>query len=114
MSKYERLRKELLTKGRGRLKAFGHSMVPLLKDGSLLTIEKRSDYHVNDIVFCKVHGRYFDAHKVTKKNMSRGWLISNNHGFDNGWTKTIFGKVVMAEKDSKVIYESQETTPRKD
>jgi hypothetical protein len=27
----------------------------------------------------------------------QGYLISNNHGWDNGWTRTIFGRVVKAE-----------------
>jgi hypothetical protein len=35
----------------------------------------------------------------------KGFLIANNHGFENGWTKTIFGKVVRGEYQGRVIYE---------
>lgn len=30
-------------------------------------------------------------------------MISNNHGFDNGWTKTIFGKAIQADYATKTI-----------
>ena len=36
-------------------------------------------------------------HLITAKNKERGYLISNNHGHDNGWTHRIFGKVVRIE-----------------
>jgi hypothetical protein len=29
-------------------------------------------------------------------------MIANNHGFENGWTKTIFGKVVHAEFNGEI------------
>ena len=32
----------------------------------------------------------------------RGYLIANNKGFENGWTKTIYGKVVRAEYENEV------------
>jgi hypothetical protein len=48
-------------------------------------------------VFCKVRGRYIDAHLITAVHPKRGWLISNNHGHDNGWTKTIYGRVTKIE-----------------
>ena len=98
MNKYERLKKELEDVGSGRMKAFGDSMTPILKSGSTLTFQKFESYDVGDIVFCKVRGRYIDAHKVTKKDSNKGYLISNNHGHDNGWTKIIYGKVIKIEK----------------
>ena len=104
MNKYERLKGELETAGTGKLKAFGNSMLPLLKSGSLLTFEKAPDYETGDIVFCKVRGRYIDAHKIVKKDANKGFLIANNHGFENGWTKIIYGKVVLGEYQNSVIY----------
>lgn len=104
MNKYERLKTELQAAGTGRMKAFGSSMLPILKSGSLLTFEKATEYEIGDIVFCKVRGRYIDAHKIVKKDTNRGFLIANNHGFENGWTKIIFGRVVTGEFDNRIIY----------
>lgn len=106
-NKHLRLQNELATIGRGQMKSTGNSMTPILKSGVLLTFEKRDDYNVDDIVFCKVEGRFIDAHKVTGKDKTRGWLISNNHGWDNGWTKNIFGKVIEAEYKKNIIYTSK-------
>ncbi|MFN8578433.1 MAG: S24 family peptidase [Candidatus Sericytochromatia bacterium] len=83
-SKYLRLIEELNSNGQGRMKAFGNSMLPILKSGSLLTFKKFEEYQINDIVFCKVKGRYIDAHKIIKTDKSKGYLIANNHGFENG------------------------------
>lgn len=44
------------------------------------------------IVFCKVKGRYY-THLVKAKG-DRGVLIGNNHGRINGWTKSVFGKIL--------------------
>lgn len=96
-SKYLRLIEELQQKGEGKMKAFGNSMLPILKSGSLLTFQKFDNYEINDIVFCKVRGRYIDAHKIIKKDNNKGYLIANNHGFENGWTKMIYGKVIKVE-----------------
>ncbi len=104
MNKYERLKNDLEAAGTGKLKAFGNSMLPLLKNGSLLTFERSGNYDIGDIVFCKVKGRYIDAHKIVKKDSNKGFLIANNHGFENGWTKIIYGKVVLGEFQNKVIY----------
>lgn len=88
---------DLETCGRGRMTCFGHSMMPILKSGSTLTFERREDYDVGDIVFSKVRGRFIDAHKIVKRHPQRGWLIANNHGHLNGWTRQIYGKAVEAE-----------------
>ena len=102
MNKYEKLKQDLEFTGKGQMKAFGNSMMPILKSGSLLMFEVSDNgiYHVDDIVFCKVKGRYIDAHKIIKvKPLPRGkigfeYLIANNHGHENGWTKQVYGKVV--------------------
>jgi SOS-response transcriptional repressor LexA len=97
MNKFERLKTELEAVGNGKMKAFGNSMLPILKSGSLLTFTKTSEYQIGDIVFCKVKGRYIDAHKIVKIDPNKGYLIANNHGFENGWTKIIYGKVIATE-----------------
>lgn len=80
------------------MKCFGHSMTPIIKSGSTITFHVFDIYEIGDIVFCKVKGRYIEAHKITKTDTNKGYMISNNHGFDNGWTKTIYGKVVEIEQ----------------
>lgn len=93
MNGYERLIHELETAGEGRKKVFGQSMKPIIESGSMLTFTRCDSYSIGDIVFCKVKGRYIDAHKITKTDSQKGYMIANNHGFENGWTHTIFGKV---------------------
>lgn len=72
----------------------GNSMIPLIKSGQKHILEptKIEDVKVGDIVFCKVKGSYF-THLVTAKNDKKGVQISNNHGYINGWTKQVWGKV---------------------
>lgn len=68
-------------------------MRPIIESGSVLTFTTSEDYEVGDIVFAKVGGRFIDAHKITKKAADGRFMISNNHGWDNGWTRTIYGRV---------------------
>jgi hypothetical protein len=97
MNKYERLIKELEENGTGKMKCFGNSMTPILHSGGLMTFEKRTTYEMGDMVFCKVKGRYIDCHLIIQKNDKRGYLIANNHGYQNGWTRIIYGKAVKEE-----------------
>ncbi len=103
MNKYERLKKELEELGEGKMKCFGNYMTPILESGSLLTFKKQETYAIGDIVFCKnPKGRgYIDAHKITKIDAQGRYMIANNHNFENGWTKTIFGKMVSFEGPNK-------------
>lgn len=94
MNKYNRLIGELESGKTGEMKCFGNSMTPIIKSGSLLTFESKSEYEIGDIVFTKIKGRFIDAHKIIKKDPIRGYLIANNHGYENGWTKKIYGKVI--------------------
>jgi len=105
MNKFERLKADLALSATGKMKAFGSSMLPILKSGTLLTFETAADYEIGDIVFCKVKGRYIDAHKVIKKDNNKGYLIANNHGWENGWTKVIYGRVVTGEYQNRVIFQ---------
>lgn len=105
MNKYERLKEALDRDGTGTMTVFGNSMLPILKSGSKLTYETAREYEVGDIVFCKVNGRYIDAHKIIKVGGNRDgsvtYLIANNKGYENGWTSTIYGKVTAASYRGK-------------
>ena len=90
------LMKSLEETGSGKMKCFGNSMKPILTNPSVCTYERREQYGVGDIVFCKVKGRYIDAHIIVQKSDERGYLIANNHGHQNGWTRKIFGKVISS------------------
>lgn len=94
MSKYQHLIDSLAKNGRGEMKCFGSSMKPILPNPSLCRYQKLADYDVGDIVFCKVRGRYIDAHKIVQKAADGSYLIANNHGHENGWTRQVYGKVV--------------------
>jgi len=100
--KYVKALSELAKNGTAVMRVFGNSMTPIICSGSTLTFQRCDEgYEKGDIVFCKVNGRYIDAHKVTSINDKRGYLISNNHGHDNGWTHRIFGKVVKIDNSTK-------------
>lgn len=78
----------------------GQSMTGKIDSGQLVTFEPVSNIKtlkVGDIVMCKVKGRLIDAHLVTKKRADGAVMISNNHGHDNGWTKTVYGRVIKIE-----------------
>lgn len=104
MNKYEILKQQLETEGTGKMKVFGQSMKPRIESGALLTFVKQDDYEIGDVVFSKVKGRYIDAHMITKIDQGR-FMIANNHGYENGWTKTIYGKAVRAEYTNKPTVE---------
>ena len=72
----------------------GNSMLPLIESGQHfeLTPHTLEECQVGDIVHCKVKRHYY-THLVTAINEKLGVQISNNHGFTNGWTKKVFGKV---------------------
>ena len=77
----------------------GNSMIPLIKSGQdhrLAPIDPE-DVSIGDIVYCKVKGRYF-THLVHAIDRKKGWLIGNNHGYMNGWTRSIYGKVTEVIK----------------
>ncbi len=97
MTKYDILKKALEEVGRGEMKAFGNSMLPLIESGSLLTFERRKTYGAGDIVLSRVRGRWIDAHKIIASDPRRGFLIANNRGHQNGWTRQVFGKVIRAD-----------------
>jgi len=97
MNKYYRCMEELRNSGISKMTAFGTSMMPMIKSGSTLTFQKCPEYEVNDVVFCKVRGRFIDAHKIIAKNKDKGYEIANNRGHVNGWTHTVYGRVIKIE-----------------
>lgn len=75
----------------------GNSMVPLIHSNQehvLAPVASWEDIEVDDIVYCRLSGGRHYTHKVTAKDPKRGLQISNNKGHVNGWTKTIYGKVI--------------------
>lgn len=99
MNKYEVAKKSLEDTGVASMKCYGNSMLPILSNPSICFYKRQDEYNIGDIVFCKVYGRYIDAHLVTKKQMigdKMKYLISNNHGYDNGWTSQIYGRVIKS------------------
>lgn len=71
----------------------GNSMAPRIKSKQEVTVRKYTEHsesiEVGDVVLCKVQGRVF-LHLVTAINGDR-FQISNNRGYVNGWTSTIYG-----------------------
>lgn len=75
-------------------KPHGNSMTPLINSGQRIVISPcdLSDIEVGDAVLAKVKGTFY-IHKVTRVSMDGRFMISNNHGHDNGWTRQVYGKV---------------------
>ena len=73
----------------------GNSMLPLLKSKQAVRLQPTTweDCEIGDIVYCSVRGNCF-THLVKGKNSKRGLQIGNNHGRINGWTKSVYGKVI--------------------
>jgi SOS-response transcriptional repressor LexA len=93
--KYKALKESLAQSGRGQMKVFGHSMEPIIASGTMLEFVVKDEYEVGDVVFCKVRGRYIDAHKIVKKAQQKRYLIANNKGHENGWTNQVYAAVVL-------------------
>lgn len=72
-------------------------MLPKLKSGVLVTVEPctANDVVIGDIVFAKVKGTYY-LHYVKAINDGRV-LIGNARGHLNGWTRSVYGKVIDAD-----------------
>lgn len=76
----------------------GNSMTPIIKSKQLVTIEpcKLEDLKQGDVTYCKVRGNYY-LHLVRKVGDDGRVLIGNNHGHDNGWTRSVYGKLTSVE-----------------
>jgi hypothetical protein len=73
----------------------GNSMLPLIKSGQKhkLKLCTWEECEIKDIVYAKCNGKFY-THLVYAKNDVKGVQIGNNKGFINGWTKTVYGKVI--------------------
>lgn len=61
-------------------------MTPILKSGQpviCVPVTKETELKKNDIVFCKVKGKYY-LHKISSIKNGVSYQISNNHGHVNG------------------------------
>lgn len=98
--RYERAMANLAAGQDHTMRVFGNSMTPIIKSKSKLTFRATNDYQIGDVVFCKVKGRHIDAHKITKIDAQGRFMISNNKGHENGWTTTIYGRVIAVNQES--------------
>jgi hypothetical protein len=73
----------------------GNSILPLIASGQEHVLQPCTweDCIVGDIVYCKVHGKFY-THLVKAKDDQQGCQIGNNKGNINGWTKSVYGKVI--------------------
>lgn len=73
----------------------GNSMVPLIKSGQEHVVAPATweTVNVGDAVYAKVKGNFY-THLVKAKDEQKGCLIGNNKGGINGWTKSVYGKVI--------------------
>ena len=79
------------------IKPHGGSMKGKVESGSTVTVEPIApeDVQVGDIVLCKVKGNQY-LHLVKAIEGTR-FLIGNNKGRTNGWTRAVFGKAIKIE-----------------
>ena len=71
----------------------GNSMAGKVESGELVHLKPISEpLEIGDIVLCRVKGR--DYLHLVKAIQGNRYLIGNNRGGVNGWTGTIFGKLV--------------------
>jgi SOS-response transcriptional repressor LexA len=73
-------------------------MTGKVNDGDLVTLAPcpAEQLEVGDIVLARVNGKHY-LHLVKAKDGGR-FLIGNNKGGTNGWTRTIYGKAVQVER----------------
>lgn len=93
----DRAIKELQEGNSTTIKPRGNSMQGKIESGAAVTVEpiKLDEIQVDDIVLCKVKGNQY-LHLVKAIDNGR-FLIGNNKGRINGWTRSIYGKVTKVE-----------------
>lgn len=70
-----------------------------IESGQLVTVEPVSDLAAlaeGEIVLCSVNGGQF-LHIIKGRRGNGQFLIGNNRGGTNGWTSSIYGRVVAVE-----------------
>jgi len=96
--------KALETQQTVQFRPHGNSMVPLIRSGELVTVEKFDNTYKaweklkrGDIVLCKVNGKQYLHLVLSVDNDKHRAQIGNNKGRVNGWTHNIYGKLVKVE-----------------
>ena len=102
MNQKQRAIADLRAGNNTKFKGHGNSMNPRIPSGSMVTLEPvaLADIEVEDAVLCKVKGSIF-VHKVSALKggpENREVQISNLRGHVNGWTTTVYGRVIHVEK----------------
>lgn len=76
---------------------YGNSMTPRIYPGQFVTVEPMGDRvpRLGDIVLCRVRGTIRLHLVAAVEPARRRVLITNNHGYVNGWTSyaKVFGLV---------------------
>ncbi len=87
--------KQLLAGETVSFRPTGNSMTPLVQSGQLCIVSPVSieEVQVGDVVLCHVAGKTY-LHKVLARNAAGMVQIGNNHGRINGWTFTVYGRLV--------------------
>lgn len=94
MQKIQILLNEIETKGFAVVNPRGRSMEGRIKSGETVVLIKQDKYSVNDAVLAKVNGKYY-IHLISKIG-DKGYLIKNNKGFENGWTRNVIAKAFIS------------------
>lgn len=93
---FEHAIRELQAGRRATINPKGNSMTPAIRSGDTVRL-RPCDFEeaaVGDVVLCKVRGILY-LHRVKAKDARSGRvLIGSDRGSTNGWTKTVYGKVV--------------------
>ena len=91
-----------------RFKASGSSMSPFIRDGDIITIKSKKNYHIHcgDIViFNHPTSNKLAVHRVISRK-ARNYLIKPDNGNKpDGWVnlKNIFGYVIQVERRNRNI-----------
>ena len=99
MNKYILMKIERLMNGEIIIsKEPGNSMEPILHSREpviLVPIQLlKEPIKKGDIVFSKIHGTCY-THKVYGVSEKDGFLIGNNSGYMNGWTREVYAKAFL-------------------
>ena len=88
----------------------GNSMVPILRSREPVVL-KKPDRRIRrgDIVFAKVKGRFY-THLVLAVGSDGRYLIGNNHGGVNGWTRDIVALATPLKKRTPDVPEDSQVS----
>jgi SOS-response transcriptional repressor LexA len=93
--------KELQASNTVQIRPKGNSMAGRIESGALVTIEPcdPATLEIGDAVLARVKGcMYLHLIKAIREGKKgRRFQIGNNKGLINGWTGTVYGKVVKVE-----------------